>query len=147
MSRQIQIWVGKSQAITHFQGSNKSIFAPKVHQLRHETHKNSTKFFFQLWPLDLVETKQRPDDRRKKRWIFLKIYVVLRRIWPPRSKVCNFANFFPHFLFKCWGDFKKNSSKHTYLPMWLAQQLLPSTFQKSYTKLRAKLWFLMNFHF
>ena len=51
---------------------------------------------------------------KKKDEFFIKIYVVLRRIWPPRFKVCNFANFFHHFLFRCWGYFKKKKLVQTY---------------------------------
>ena len=42
---------------------------------------------------------------------------------------------------------KKKSSKHTYLPMWLAQQLLPSTFQKKLPQIKGKIMIFNEFSF
>ena len=79
---------------------------------------------------------------KKKDEFFLKIYVVLRRIWPPRFKVCNFANFFPHFLSKSWGNFKKKTRQNILIWQcgWLNNYCLQHS-KKAPPKLEAKLWF------
>ena len=60
--------------------------------------------------------------------------------------MCNFANFFPHFLFKCWGDFKKKIVK-TYLFANVVGSTTAFNIPKKLPQIKGKIMIFNEFSF